>query len=82
MIVMKNPLDDLELIEAANFTHTVKFTACTVAESLRYLKKLSRQLGIPIGDLQASHVIEDLKYLDQKQRAHTVSAAIALNFKK
>jgi hypothetical protein len=67
---MNDAIEDMELVEAANFTHTVKFAAHTVVASLRYLRELSRELRIPMDSLQPAHVVENMKRQDQKQREH------------
>jgi hypothetical protein len=72
---MKDIVEETRLVEAANFALTVKLMAHTTVASLRYLKELSEQLGIPIADLQPAHVVGDLKRENQKQRAHQVEAS-------
>lgn len=71
--------DDRDLVEAADFTHNVKFIAHATIALLHYLRALSEKLGVPMADLQPAHVIADLKDEDRKQRDHQrVLARIAL----
>ena len=65
---MSELLEDVRLIEEANFTPSVKLVASTAIFSLRYLKELAARLGIRVEDLQPKHIVEDMKVQDALAR--------------
>jgi len=64
---MKDSIEDVNLVEEANFTHDVRFLAINTVASLHYFRELAQELGIPV-DLQPRHVIDDLTPLDRQTR--------------
>jgi hypothetical protein len=61
-------IEDFQLIEKAGFTHNTKFMAQTVVISLSFLKSLSSKFSIPIEQITAEHIVQELSHTDAKIR--------------
>jgi hypothetical protein len=61
-------LRDFELIEKAGLTNEIKFTTQATISALHYLKAISAELGIPIEQITAEHIIHEMVGMDSKIR--------------
>lgn len=61
---MNKTIEDLLRVEDANFTACVKIVASSAISSLHYIKELALRMEIPVVDLTAAHIIEDMKNQD------------------
>jgi hypothetical protein len=57
----KSQLADHEVVERANFRPLFRAQAEIAIASLRYIQEMSKKLGVPIGQITPTHIIEDLK---------------------
>lgn len=68
---MNKMIEDLMRVEDANFTACVKVVASSAISSLHYIKELAIRLKIPVEDLAATHIIEDMRRQDLLARRFT-----------
>jgi hypothetical protein len=65
---MESHTKDFELIEKADLSTKIKLaTQCNVA-ALHYLRALSKQLGVPIEQITAQHIIAEASAENAKWR--------------
>lgn len=64
---MDTTLKDFELIEKANLTAEVKFATQMTVAALHYLKALSAELGIPMEQITAEHIVWKIKREETKK---------------
>lgn len=70
---MSDLVDDMKLVEAANFTPHVKFAANSTLTALHFLRDLSARLNLPLDQLTAEHIIPDARPLDAQMRQADVA---------
>jgi hypothetical protein len=65
---MDTQLKDFELIEKANLGRNATLAANIAIGGLRYLKGLSKRLGIPMDDITAEQIIQECAREDAENR--------------
>lgn len=68
--LIDDELKDLEFVRKAGFTPNVNMFAQAAIASLHWLKSLSLKLGLPLEQLTAQHIIQELSQEDVRIREH------------
>ena len=68
--MMDQKIRDFALIENANFSREIKMVAQTTMAALHYIKELSVELGIPMEQITAEHIVARASESDAQIRKH------------